>query len=427
MYIDELYDKIIRNSKEAERQYLSMATNMIGSKKCNKSPLTDEAFKKQLERVLRDNVLDVDICITGDTVIGAKINPKEQKPIEYLDKDKVYAIMTKLTNLSYSQLIPINSDEYKQIYEITHDVRSLLGYPIKQKPVMIQWTGKNLKEVIDFTGKSPRFDEWFKSWEEFEDYVHSHDDILKLFCEDGSHYEVPVGAWIIKTPDGYNIPSRFRFIQKPTELERLAKLREMTHEIREAYERGIEVGRAESKQEWSREDEIRFKEALEVLNESIKHLPFGYGYTKDVRLVTDWLKSLHERLNLQPKQGWSEEDEENFKWFDKFFRAESVIAGGRDIPQDKYLWFKSLRPSWKPSEEELVALKRVGSILRDYGHSELAKMVFMVEGKLANLSVINKSIWKPSEEQLVALKVAMDRNDSIGYNLRQLYEQLKKL
>ena len=87
----------------------------------------------------------------------------------------------------------------------------------EQKPVMIQWTGKNLKEVIDFTGKSQKFGEWFKSWEDFENYVHIHDDIIKLFCEDGSHYEVPVGAWIVKTPDGYNTPSRFRFIQKPAE------------------------------------------------------------------------------------------------------------------------------------------------------------------------------------------------------------------
>ena len=79
---------------------------------------------------------------------------------------------------------------------------------------MIQWTGNNLKEVIDFTGKSPRFGEWFKSWEEYENYVHTHNDILKLFCEDGSHYEVPVGAWIVKTPDGYNLPSVAKYIQQ---------------------------------------------------------------------------------------------------------------------------------------------------------------------------------------------------------------------
>lgn len=85
------------------------------------------------------------------------------------------------------------------------------------QPDMIQWTGNNLKEVIDFTGKSPKFGEWFKSWEEYENYVHSHNDILKLFCEDGSHYEVPVGAWIVKTPDGHNVPSVARFIHAKQE------------------------------------------------------------------------------------------------------------------------------------------------------------------------------------------------------------------
>lgn len=97
------------------------------------------------------------------------------------------------------------------------DILAYLEKLKEQKPKMIQWTGKNLKEVIDFTGKSPRFDEWFKSWEDFENYVHSHEDILKLFCEDGSHYEVPVGSWIVKTPDGFNVPSLSKFVQKPAE------------------------------------------------------------------------------------------------------------------------------------------------------------------------------------------------------------------
>lgn len=49
---------------------------------------------------------------------------------------------------------------------------------------------------------------------------------------------------------------------------------------------------------------------------------------------------------------WTAEDEENFEWFDKFFRAESVIAGGKDIPQDKYFWFKSLRPQPQLKDQE---------------------------------------------------------------------------
>ncbi len=59
---------------------------------------------------------------------------EKQKPEGYLDKDMVYAIMNKLHKLTFSQLIPINSDEYKMIDEITSDVRKLLDYPIEQKP-----------------------------------------------------------------------------------------------------------------------------------------------------------------------------------------------------------------------------------------------------------------------------------------------------
>ena len=84
----------------------------------------------------------------------------------------------------------------------------------KQKPCMIQWKGDNLKEVIGFTGKDKNFEKWFKSFEEYERYVHEHNDIFKLFNENGSHYEIPVGAWIVKTPDGYNIASNAVLKQK---------------------------------------------------------------------------------------------------------------------------------------------------------------------------------------------------------------------
>ena len=84
----------------------------------------------------------------------------------------------------------------------------------KLKPYMIQWKGDNLEEVINFTGKSKNFDKWFKSFEEYKMYVKDHDSIFKIFYEDGSHYEVPVGAWIIKTPDGYNVASQATFVQK---------------------------------------------------------------------------------------------------------------------------------------------------------------------------------------------------------------------
>jgi len=84
-----------------------------------------------------------------------------------------------------------------------------------QKPCMIQWKGDNLKEVINLTGKDKSLDKWFTSFEAYEKYVHNHNNIFKLFNEDGSHYEVPVGAWIVKTPDGCNVASKAFLKQKP--------------------------------------------------------------------------------------------------------------------------------------------------------------------------------------------------------------------
>ena len=56
-----------------------------------------------------------------------------QPSLEHLQKEKVYDIIAKLTNLSYSNLIPFNSEEYKKINEITSDVFDLLKYPVEKK------------------------------------------------------------------------------------------------------------------------------------------------------------------------------------------------------------------------------------------------------------------------------------------------------
>lgn len=77
---------------------------------------------------------------------------------------------------------------------------------------IIQWKGNNLKEVLAFTGKAKGFNNWFASFEDYKSYVSSHNNIFKLFNEDGSHYEIPVGSWIVRTPDGHNIPSKFSFV-----------------------------------------------------------------------------------------------------------------------------------------------------------------------------------------------------------------------
>ncbi len=149
----------------------------------------DEGFKTGRE---------VGFCEGVESVKTAKWNEK--------DKEMLDAMIDMVSNSLYEPLCP-----REEMLAWLNAPRP--WEPSKEQPAnMIQWTGQNLREVVTFTGKSPKFDEYFKSWEEFEQYVHAHNDIFKLFCEDGSHYEVPVGAWIVKTPDGYNVPSVARFV-----------------------------------------------------------------------------------------------------------------------------------------------------------------------------------------------------------------------
>ena len=75
---------------------------------------------------------------------------------------------------------------------------------------------------------------------------------------------------------------------------------------------------------------------------------------------------------------------------------------------------------WSDEDEKML-----NDILGILHSTEDAAMANFSEQK--NWLKSRHTSWKPGKEQLEALGIAMYRNDSIGYNLRQLYEQLKKL
>ena len=161
-----------------------------------------------------------------------------------------------------------------------------------------------------------------------------------------------------------------------------------------------------NKPEWSKEDEIRLKEALGVLSESIKHLPIGYGFVEDVRLVKDWLKSLPGRFNFQPKQEWSDEDETAFG--DLMWCIKQAAKFAKDENDMGNIWFaenwvknrlKSLRPQPKRewSEEDKTMLKVAIAVLRRYSHDDVANFLKSL-----------RPSWKPTEEQMEALKCAVE-------------------
>jgi hypothetical protein len=80
----------------------------------------------------------------------------------------------------------------------------------RKKPVVIdaiQWTGNNLHEVIDFTGKHPRWSEWFSSWEDYEERVSKDGGIFKIITLEGVMEAIP-GDWIIRGVNGEHYPCK---------------------------------------------------------------------------------------------------------------------------------------------------------------------------------------------------------------------------
>lgn len=80
----------------------------------------------------------------------------------------------------------------------------------RKKPVEIeavQWTGANLREVLTFTGKHDRFNEWFEDFKDYQKHVSKSGDIFKIFTLEGV-MEASPGDWIIRGVQGEHYPCK---------------------------------------------------------------------------------------------------------------------------------------------------------------------------------------------------------------------------
>jgi hypothetical protein len=66
------------------------------------------------------------------------------------------------------------------------------------KATAIQWTGNNLKDVLDFTGKADNWDEYFATFEEYEEHVAGDGYRFKVFTP--CHTLIAeVNDWVVRT------------------------------------------------------------------------------------------------------------------------------------------------------------------------------------------------------------------------------------
>ena len=120
---------------------------------------------------------------------------------------------------------------------------------------------------------------------------------------------------------------------------------------------------SEQKPAWSEEDAEILQQVIADIEDLIA-AESGIKFLADYHKHLNWLNSLKDRVLLQPKQEWSEDDEELLNDIsDTYFYDDS------DYPEEIYKrmlkkvldWMntraKFLRPNhWKPSEEQMKAL-----------------------------------------------------------------------
>lgn len=187
-----------------------------------------------------------------------------------------------------------------------------------------------------------------------------------------------------------------------------------------SYQIGFRDGVASVKPaEWSESDKGVLMDAIcatdklgnnEVYNKNNPNL------AKAFRVAKDWLKNLPERFNLQPKEEWSE---------DIIRKAVKEVG----LTQHQINWFETnvFPPKQEWSEEDEKDVAHIIRILDDcyaYGKHDLSKTDH--ENLVGTLKSLRPS-WKPNEEQMEALDKA---RRFIPYNcdaLESLYVDLKKL
>ncbi len=152
--------------------------------------------------------------------------------------------------------------------------------------------------------------------------------------------------------------------------------------------------------EWSEKDKLH-------LNNAILATMSDWGVDSN---TSRWLKSLPERFSLQPKQEWSEEDDAILKEIVSFFK-DGTVKLQHDL--DLYAGFlekkfKSLRPQPK-SELTLLdenIIKAAVAFVEQNDHFNVWRGIdkHTVIKALRSL----KPSWKPSEEQMRALDSAIN-------------------
>lgn len=154
--------------------------------------------------------------------------------------------------------------------------------------------------------------------------------------------------------------------------------------------------------EWSKEDKVMLDEIIDFFENGTVKLQH------DLSLYASWLKSIKDRVQPQPKQEWSEEDE---KMKDAIYSCVDLHYDGL-AKTSLLIWLKSLRPqNWTKEDKEIYisCLQRLGT-----GNPEQPETINSKWFK-EHVYSQKKKKWKPSKEQIEALEHFVRSIGESGY------------
>ena len=297
---------------------------------------------------------------------------KEQKPDD-LSLDKLVEFFEK-TAKQYDINLPHRGYD---IYHLCKDLYSFIYtyLPVpKQKPV--EWSEKDesiLNNIVAYRYLNVDDLEWIKelpkrfSIQPKQEWSDEDEGIRKALVE---YFSQPED---IDTIQGVRIEKVRAWLEKQKEQKPQGVYVDCTEHPEWYGMPSIEQKPAE----WSEEEtdfELRLMDCMSAAQQ--------YSHEIEWDVVKMWAKELSE-LRPQPKQEWGEEDE------NKIESIKCLITTGRfvDTSTIQTIWniLDDLRPSWKPSEEQMNRLSSTIAKLRNDGFDYMAENLESIRDGLKKL------------------------------------------